>query len=149
MLRCVPPATWREAKLVVIFKKGELPKNYRPIAILPIMYKLFSRMVCACLTPYIIGCQDVDQAAYRQGFSSRDHLLTVTQLIERFYEIKSPLWLGLVDFEKAFDMVEHRPLWSVLHKQGVPQESISLANPLPRPTSFRQRGDAVAKFPDH
>ena len=41
------PEVWRMTRLVVIFKKGDprLPNNYRLIAILPIIYKLFSRML--------------------------------------------------------------------------------------------------------
>eukprot|EP00959_Pyramimonas_sp_CCMP1952_P005197 109261-Pyramimonas_sp.AAC.1 len=41
------PEYWRHSRLKVLFKKGD-PKsvdNYRPIAILPILYKLFSRVV--------------------------------------------------------------------------------------------------------
>ena len=40
-----PPCDWRCSRLVVIFKKGDhkLPSNYRPIAILSVLYKLFSR----------------------------------------------------------------------------------------------------------
>ena len=38
------PETWRHTELLVIFKKGDpaLPSNYRPISLLPMLYKLFS-----------------------------------------------------------------------------------------------------------
>ena len=103
------PSEWRTSKLVVLFKKGDptLPANYRPIAILPILYRLFSRMLCMRLRSKIIGEQSVDQAAYRAGYSTEDHLLCTTLLLERHNEWNLPLWLGLVDFEKAFDTVEH------------------------------------------
>ena len=44
----VPPAQRCETRIVAIFKNGDeqLPSNYRPVAILPILYKLLSRMVC-------------------------------------------------------------------------------------------------------
>jgi len=56
-----PPATWKCSRLTVIFKKGNpcLPENYRPISILPILYKLFSRMVCERLSPYLVPLQSV------------------------------------------------------------------------------------------
>ena len=115
------PPEWRLSRLVVIFKKGDpaMPANYRPIAILPILYKVFSRMLCARLKCTIIGQQSVDQAAYRQGFSTEDHLLCVTLLLERSSEWNAPVWLGLVDFEKAFDTVEHSTLWCALCELGV------------------------------
>ena len=46
--------------------------------------------------------------------------------IEKAKECDDPLWVALVDFEKAFDTVERRPLWEVLRKQCVPPEYIAL-----------------------
>ena len=39
-----PPPCWRATKLIVLFKKGDvkLPKNYRPIAIIPVMCKVLA-----------------------------------------------------------------------------------------------------------
>ena len=38
------PASWRQAVVTVIFKSGEkkLPQNYRPIWVIPVLYKLFA-----------------------------------------------------------------------------------------------------------
>ena len=134
LLRKDLPEEWRKTKLVVIFKKGDptMAANYRPIAILPILYKLFSRVLCSRLQEYLMPHQSVDQAAYRKGFSAADHLLTVAQLIERSNEFNFPVWLALVDFEKAFDTVEHGPLWEVLKSQGVPVHYIVLLKRLYR-----------------
>ena len=116
-----PPENWRSTRLIVIFKKGDpkLPGNYRPIAILPILYKLFSRMLCNRVQQGLLREQSVDQAAYRPGFSTEDHLLCTTLLLERCAEWNIDLWMCLIDFEKAFDAVEHDALWKVLEDQGV------------------------------
>eukprot|EP00973_Karenia_brevis_P046645 6471282-Karenia_brevis.AAC.1 len=39
------PSSWNKSLVTVLYKKGDpqLPGNYRPITLLPIMYKLFSR----------------------------------------------------------------------------------------------------------
>ena len=123
-----PPSDWKSSRLVVIFKKGDpkLPGNYRPIAILPILYKLFSRMLCGRLGQRINAEQSVDQAAYRKGFSTEDHLLTPALLLEQCAEWNIDLWIGLVDFEKAFDTVEHEALWEALIELGIHQSYINL-----------------------
>ena len=38
------PASWRS---IILFKKGDvnLPKNYRPITILPVLCKIFSKLL--------------------------------------------------------------------------------------------------------
>ena len=43
------PAYWKRNLFKVLFKKGDTTSvdNYRPIAILPILYKLFSKTICA------------------------------------------------------------------------------------------------------
>ena len=42
------PTTWKLIRLNVLFQKGNALEleNYRPISILPILYKVFSRMLC-------------------------------------------------------------------------------------------------------
>ena len=79
--------------------------------ITPILYKLFSRMFCERIQTTLMSQQSSDQAAYRAGYSTEDHLLTVTLMTELCSEWRSELWLGLIDFEKAFDTVEHDVLW--------------------------------------
>ena len=45
--RKAPPDTWRKTRLVAIFIKGDpsCPSNYRPIATLPVLYKLFATVL--------------------------------------------------------------------------------------------------------
>ncbi len=127
-LDCTPPASWMCTRLIVLFKKGEpeLPQNYRPISILPILYKLFARIICTRIQPAIVDAQSPDQAAYRKGYSTEDHLVTLTLLLEKASAWNFDLWFGLVDFEKAFDTVEHEALWKVLRSFGVAECYINL-----------------------
>ena len=72
--------------------------NYRPVAILPILHKLFSRMLCARTQPGLIHEQSAEQTTYRQGLSTEDHLLSITLLLEKCLEWNCDLWFGLIDF---------------------------------------------------
>ena len=47
-----------------------------------------------------------EQAGFRRNYSTIDHLLTVKVLIEKANEYHLPLYVALVDYEKAFDSVE-------------------------------------------
>lgn len=49
--------------------------------------------------------QTPEQAAYRKGYSTMDHLHTVRQIMEKTMEYKLPLYLAFIDYEKAFDSV--------------------------------------------
>ncbi len=45
--QAMPPEKWRKNVIKVLHKSGDvkLPQNYRPIAIVPLMYKLYSRLL--------------------------------------------------------------------------------------------------------
>ena len=90
----LPPASWKRSRLTVLFKKNDpkCVKNYRPIAIIPILYKLFSRMLCNRIQSDVFTRLSPDQAAYRQGYSTDDHLVTVILLIERCKEFNQDLF---------------------------------------------------------
>ena len=62
-----------QARISVIYKEDEatLLGNYRPIAILSSMYKLFSRMLCSRLRETLDSQQSIDQAANRRASSQK------------------------------------------------------------------------------
>ena len=43
------PNQWNEAKVIILHKKGNMKdiKNYRPISLLPHLYKIFTRVILA------------------------------------------------------------------------------------------------------
>ena len=83
-------------------------------------------MLCNRLQPIIISEQSPDQAAYRKGYSTVDHMMAITLLTEGCAEWNQKLWVALVDFEKAFGTVEHAALWKVLDDLGVDFNYIAL-----------------------
>lgn len=117
-----PPEYWKETRLKVLFKRGDHaePGNYRSIAILPILYKLFTKIVCNRIRVHIEANSRVDQAGFRRGFSTEDHIFTIINLMEKMSEFQLPLWIAAIDFQKAFDTVEHDSLWKALFKMEVP-----------------------------
>ena len=49
------PRSWKHAKVVPLLKKGDplLPKNYRPVALLPIFSKIMERLIFNQLVKYL------------------------------------------------------------------------------------------------
>ena len=121
------PQNWRETTIKVLFKKGNavVPENYRPICIIPILYKLFSKLIGARITKQLDREQTPDQAGFRSGFSCDDDLFTITLLAEICLEMQSPLWIAALDFKKAFDSVKHESIWQALAEQKVPKVYIA------------------------
>ena len=99
-----------------------MPGNYRPICIIPILYKLFSKIVCARLKHVLSEAQSWDQAGFREGCSCDDHLFTVTMLADKCKEFNLPVWVAAIDFAKAFDSITHCSIFEALraHKVAAP-----------------------------
>jgi hypothetical protein len=55
-----------------------------------------------------------EQAGYRAGRSTVDHVFCLKQLIEKKMSVDQPLHLLFVDLEKAYDSVPLKNLWKVL-----------------------------------
>eukprot|EP00973_Karenia_brevis_P090856 12404623-Karenia_brevis.AAC.1 len=70
-----PPATRKHTTIAVLHKSGDtrLPQNYRPIAIVPLLYKLFSKLLYNRLEPTLDKQQCADQAGFRKKFGTEDH----------------------------------------------------------------------------
>ena len=61
------PESWCMSKMVVLFKKGDptLAKNYRPIAIAPVLSKRFSTIILNRLKGRLDRLQGPEQAGFR------------------------------------------------------------------------------------
>lgn len=107
------PRAWHKSVVVLFYKKGDktLLKNYRPISLLSHVYKLFSRVITNRLARRFDEFQPPEQAGFRGGFSTVDHIHTIRQVIQKTEEYNRPLCLAFVDYEKAFDSIE---TWAVL-----------------------------------
>ena len=107
------PTQWNESKVIILFKKGDMKdiKNYRPISLLPHMYKVFTRIILARVEKQLDENQPREQAGFRAGFRTSDHLQTLSQVIKRKKEYRFNICLGFVDYEKAFE--QSRPPVSI------------------------------------
>ena len=123
-----PPSQWRQTVITILHKSGDTkqPQNYRPIAIIPLLYKLFARLLYNRLEPLLDQHQCPDQAGFRHNYSTEDHLYTTTLLVERSYEWQLNLWVATIDFRKAFDTIDHNQLWQTLQNQNIPPPYIQL-----------------------
>jgi len=142
-----PPQTWRQTTITVLYKSGnpQLPQNYRPIAMIPLLYKLFARLLYSRLLPILDKAQSHDQAGFRRGYCTEDHLFTFTCLEEKAREWQRPLWIAALDFKKAFDTVEHSCLWEALRQQQVPNSYVKLLHTLYAQQSATVKTDRVSR----
>ena len=122
------PDSWHEAKIVILFKNGDPKdiKNYRPISLLSHSYKIFTRLLQTRIERTLDENQPREQAGFRKGYSTTDHLQALNQIIEKSNEYNLPLCTGFIDYEKAFDTVEHFAIFEALRKTNVNKTYINI-----------------------
>ncbi|KAH7706674.1 hypothetical protein AAVH_26088 [Aphelenchoides avenae] len=115
------PPQWKESTTVLLYKKGDARnlKNYRPICLLSVIYKLFTKVLTRRITEDLDREQPVEQAGFRRSYCTLDHLQTVNQIQEKAREKGLRQYLIFVDYEKAFDTVETNAVLNALEAQGV------------------------------
>jgi hypothetical protein len=113
------PKTWLSGMIKPIYKnKGdkENVNNYRGITLLSCLGKLFTAVINERLSAYLLhgGVIGEEQAGFRKGYSTMDHVFTLQSLLELYLSKKKRLYCCFVDYKKAFDLVDRVILWRKL-----------------------------------
>ena len=60
-----------------------------------------------------------EQAGFREGYSTLDHIFTLHSLIDIYLSKQKRLYCAFVDYKKAFDSVNRHALWSKVIATGI------------------------------
>ncbi|GFO20732.1 endonuclease-reverse transcriptase [Plakobranchus ocellatus] len=95
--------------------------------------------------------QPRDQAGFRKGYSTTDHIYTLNQVIEKSNEYNLPLCVGFIDYEKAFYSVEHFAIFDALRKININETYVTILENIYRNASARVHIDNLESepFPIH
>ena len=88
-------------------KSGDL-KNvsyWRPITILPILYKIFAKMLYYRLSPILDFQQADEQFGFRRNKRMDDVFVILENMIGKSDEWNLPFWMISSDLRKAFDRI--------------------------------------------
>lgn len=114
-------STQKEAVIICI-PKGDKPrdliKNWRPISLLNVVYKIGSACIAnrlKCVLPSLI-CED--QTGFIPNRYLGDNVRLIYDMIDYLNRSKLPGLLLCLDFEKAFDCVNWCFMFKVLHAFG-------------------------------
>ena len=120
---CIPE-DWTLGIILPIYKNKGSPKeadNYRGITLLSCVGKLFTALLNKRLSNmvYANGIIGEEQAGFREGYSTMDHIFVLNTVIQLYLAKRKRLYCAFIDYKKAFDMINRTKLWSILLRSNI------------------------------
>lgn len=105
------PKVWKEAKVYPIFKSGHKDEvnNYRPISILPTLSKIIEKWIHTKLMTFLnnFNLLHKNQSGFRGGHSTESALILMIDSWLKAINDGKLVGCLMIDFRKAFDLVDH------------------------------------------
>ena len=117
------PKQCKTANITPILKKGNKldSSNYRPISLLPNISKILEKVMYLRLSKFLdkFDCLYKKQFGFRNADSTSHALISITEEIRKALDNNEFSCGVFLDFQKSFDIVNHKILVDKLHHYGV------------------------------
>ena len=121
------PSYYKIAKIIMIQKKPNTNRldEFRPISLLP---KIFESLICDKINTWLEtnNILNQEQSGFRQNRSSHDHIFQLLQSFIFLKNRKRSMSAVFIDFEKAFDTINHTYLLYKLNKLKLPKYLLNI-----------------------
>ncbi|KAE8741564.1 hypothetical protein FOCC_FOCC012901 [Frankliniella occidentalis] len=124
------PASWKTAKTVLIYKKGEMTdlSNWRPIALSSCLYKLYTAVLADRLSTWALrtGALSSIQKGFVPAEGCLEHNFLLQQCLDYARESGSELCVSWLDLKNAFGSVPHSAILALHRQHGVHQDFVDI-----------------------
>ena len=114
------PQQWKSARVTPLHKGGDKtnPSNYRPISVLPILSKVYERIILNTLLQHLHKNHIISdrQSGFRKNHSCGTAMHHLHTTWTGMVKAKQTVAILFLDFHKAFDMVNHQLLLNKLRE---------------------------------
>ena len=120
------PQDWKMSVFIPVPKKGNSKEcsNYSTIILISHAQnspsKVMLKILQARLQQYVNQEFPDVQAGFRKGRGTRDQIANIRWIIEKARVYQKNIYFCFIDYEKAFDCVDHNKLWKILKEMGIP-----------------------------
>ena len=113
--------TFKFANVIPVFKEGtrNVKDNSRLISILPIISKIFEKLICRQLSNHFNNIFSKFQCGFRKGFNAQNCLLLMIDKWKKAVDNNKAFGALLTDLSKAFDCICYDVLVAKLHAYGL------------------------------
>ena len=123
------PSELKCADISPIFKKVDrvLKENYRPVSILPVVSKIFERIMQKQIKIYVEKHLSPFLCGYRKGYNTQYALIAMIEKWKEYLDKKGGIAGAIMmDLSKAFDTINHELLIAKLEAYGFDNGSLAI-----------------------
>ena len=126
------PEDFRRSIYVTIPKKPNATecKDYRTISLMPHVMALLLKIIQRRIRKKLEDEIAEEQFGFISGSGTRDGIFTLQTICERAFEMQRERYLCFIDYEKAFDKVQHEKMIKMLDNQNIGKENIRIIRKL-------------------
>ena len=123
------PREWKSAVIIPVPKSGslELVENFCPVSILPIVSKVFERLISRQIVNYLKANEIIlpCQFCFRRNHTVQDALVTMIEHWRQALDNAMMVGSVMVHISKAFDKVNHPLLLSKMRGYGFDEKALA------------------------
>ena len=115
------PTPWTQSLIITVPKKGNLQlcQNYRTISLISHPSKVMLRILLNRLKPQAEEIIKEEQAGFRAGRSTTEHIFKLRILCEKYLQHQQSLYHVFVEIKRAFDRIWHAALWATMRLYNI------------------------------
>lgn len=124
--RGVIPSDWLKSIFITIPKRSNAKEcsDHRMISLMSHVLKLFLRVLHNRMYKKLEQHISATQFGFRNGLGTREALFSIQVLIQRCRDVEVDVFLCFIDFEKAFDRVQHDKMIEILKSTGIDDKDL-------------------------
>ncbi|CAB4020188.1 Hypothetical predicted protein [Paramuricea clavata] len=125
------PLSWKQSTTILIYKKGSsdnIPSNFRPIALMSCIYKLFTSILSSRISKFVIKEEliSTEQKSAKPSEGCHEHSFTLKSAVADCKRNQKNCFFAWLDLRNAFGSISHDAIYTTLEHMGFSELLISL-----------------------
>jgi hypothetical protein len=124
------PLSWKQSTTILIYKKGssDVPSNFRPIALMSCIYKLFTSILSSRISKFAIKEEliSTEQKSAKPSEGCHEHSFTLQSVVADCKRNQKNCFFAWLDLRNAFGSISHDAIYTTLEHMGFSESLISL-----------------------